>query len=103
MEGGDRTGEGLAGRVAAAAAAPLAAPLDERRGLARIGRRTRLGKVELQLDVEPERARQLERPLEQPAGGALVIAPERPPAGGGQPLAGALARVAGSGCPSSCR
>ena len=51
------------------------------------------------MHVEPVRPGQLERPLEQADGGALVAAPERAPAGGREALAGALGAARRVGLP----
>jgi hypothetical protein len=42
--------------------------------------------IELQVDVEPDRTRELERTEEQRSGGADVAAPEGAAAGGGEPF-----------------
>ena len=45
-----------------------------------------VGEVDLQVDVTPDRPGQPQRATHQRGGGALVAAPERPAAGGGEPL-----------------
>ena len=85
--GGDDEGERLPGLVAGRASS-LGRLLGDRRLAAR--RRLRVREIELEVDIEPQRPGQLERPLEQRSGRSIVAAPERAAAGGGKTLAGPL-------------
>ena len=86
IEAGDRAGKGLSGRIVCGRR-PLRCLLGDRCRLLRIGQE-RLGEVELQVDVETQRPRQLERPREQPGRRAIIGAPKGPPTGGGQSITG---------------
>ena len=95
--GGDDEGECLPGLVAGRAS-PLGRLLGDRRSLAR--RLLRAREIELEVNIEPQRPGQLERPLEQRGGRSSVGPPEGAAAGGGEMLTGPLgeSRI---GCPSS--
>ena len=85
--GGNDEGECLPDAVAGLAG-PLGRPLGNSRPLARHLPRVR--EVELEADVETERPRQLQCPLEQRRSRPIVAPPERTPAGVGKTRAGPL-------------
>ena len=85
--GGDDEGECLPGLVVG-----LASPLGRPARRSAASSRHRLGdrEIELEVDIEPQRPGQLERPLEQRGGRPIVASPEGAAAGGGKTLAGPL-------------
>jgi hypothetical protein len=76
MARGDDVGERRRG-IVAGLAGPLAGGVGDRRSSPRFHERDRLGEIDLQMDVESKRSRQLQRALEQRRGPSLVAPPER--------------------------
>ena len=89
MVGGADAGEQFACFVAGRAC-PLGGGVGDRGRLRAVPIGDGHGEVELEHDGEAGRPGQLERPLEQPRGGAVVAAPGCAAAGGREPLAGAV-------------
>ena len=98
---GDDARERLTGFVAGHPCA-LGRRLRQRGSPSGIRQEEKASEVQLELDVEPERPGQLERPFEQGDGRGLVNTPERPPTGTSEMLPGALAerrvRLSELGC-----
>ena len=90
--GGHRACEGFAGRIALRGGA-LGGTLEQQRRPHGSRRRTTSPRGRLRAGCRAAAAASVQRALEQRARGSAVLAPERSPAGGGEPLAGARGQV----------